>query len=80
VRLILTSTGASGESVTLELNAPLRFAAAGAAVTLLPGCDGRWNTCDTKFNNEVNFGGHRFALSNLAVKALAIPASAGGKK
>jgi uncharacterized phage protein (TIGR02218 family) len=80
VRLILTSTSESGGSVVLTLNAPLRFNATGTEAALVPGCDGRWNTCDQKYANTVNFGGHRFAMGNLAIKALDIPAAGGAKK
>ncbi len=80
VRLILGSTVAAGNTLTLALNAPLRFNGVGATASVVPGCDGRWSTCDTKFANTPNFGGHRFALKNLAVKAIEVPASSGGKK
>jgi hypothetical protein len=34
--------------------------AVGQAVTIYPGCDGAAETCDTKFNNLVNYGGVDF--------------------
>lgn len=80
VRLILANAQENAGAVTLTLNAPLRFNTAGATVTLIPGCDGRWVTCDSKFSNTANYGGHRFALRNLAIKALDIPQIHGGKK
>jgi len=80
VRLILAHPAESGGALTLTLNAPLRFNTTGATVTLVPGCDGRWATCDGKFGNSAAFGGHRFALRNLAIKALEIPEANGGKK
>lgn len=80
VRLVLTSSAVVGGALVLRLNAPLRFNAAGAPATLLPGCDGRWSTCDSKFANTPNFGGHRFALRNLALKAIEVATPSGGKK
>ena len=47
---------------------------------LIPGCDGRDSTCQSKFNNFPNWGGHRVPLKNLSLKALEIQSGAGGKK
>ena len=80
VRLILKHEAESAGALTLTLNAPLRFSGVDAEVTLLPGCDGRWGTCDGKFDNTARYGGHRFALRNLAIKALEVPQVNGGKK
>jgi uncharacterized phage protein (TIGR02218 family) len=79
-RTILASTAASGNAITLTLNAALRTAIVGQALTLFPGCDGTETACLAKFNNFTNFGGHRFALRNLTFKALETPAVGGGKK
>lgn len=80
VRLILTHPPESATTIVLTLNAPLRFNGVDATATLVPGCDGRWVTCESKFSNTGNYGGHRFALRNLAIKALDIPQINGGKK
>lgn len=79
-RLVMTHPAASGDTITLTLNAPLRFAAVGAAVQLTPGCDGRMATCISKFNNLVNFGGHQHALRNLSIRAVEVQPTAAGKK
>ena len=79
-RSVLTSTEASGTSVVLTLNAPLYFATVGQAITALPGCDGTPATCINRFGNFRNFGGHRYAYKNLAVKALATPEIDASKK
>lgn len=79
-RTILTSTAESGGAVTLTLNAPLSWAEASDTATVTPGCDGRASVCTSKFSNFVNWGGHRFALRNLALQAVEVPAISGGKK
>jgi uncharacterized phage protein (TIGR02218 family) len=80
VRTILVSGAEASGQVVLMLNAPLSFAAVGAAATVYPGCDGRDTTCSGKFNNFVNWGGHRVPLRNLTLKALEISPGSGGKK
>lgn len=80
LRTIVASNAASGSNVALLLNAPLLFANPNALARLFPGCDGTEGACKTKFSNFVNFGGHRFALRNLAIKAVEVKVSAGGKK
>lgn len=79
-RTILTSTVATGTTVVLTLNHPFFFAVATDAAVLIPGCDGTADTCINKFSNFRNFGGHRYAFKNLAVKALAVPEIDAAKK
>lgn len=79
-RTILASTVATGSTVTITLNAALYFAEETDAAVLLPGCDGLPDTCITKFNNFDNFGGHRAAFRNLAIKGLETPEIDAAKK
>lgn len=66
-------------SVTLSRD-PLAFPSAGDAVALYPGCDGRWDTCRSKFANRLNFGGHpHIPVSNPSLVKLSSAAN-GGKK
>ena len=80
VRSIVVSTAASGTSLTLLLNAPLPALTWPVSASIWPGCDGTQAHCTDKFSNFVNFGGHRFALRNLAIKAIEVQVVAGGKK
>lgn len=48
-------TAHNGDTITL--NYPLRDLAPGERVSVFPGCDGSENTCRSKFNNTINFGG-----------------------
>lgn len=48
-------TAHNGSQLTLSY--PLRDLAADEAISLYPGCDGLENTCRSKFNNVINFGG-----------------------
>lgn len=79
-KTILSSTAESGGSVTLTLNAPLSWAVVTDSATVVPGCDGKAATCTSKFSNFANFGGHLFALRNLALQAIEVPAASPGKK
>ncbi|XOV69406.1 MAG: phage BR0599 family protein [Verrucomicrobiota bacterium] len=79
-RTILASTAESGGSITLTLNHRLFYTSQGADCVVVPGCDGRPETCSGKFANFVNFGGHRYALKNLTLKALEIPQTDTAKK
>lgn len=66
-------------NVTLARD-PNPFPNAGSDVTLYPGCDGRWDTCQTKFDNGLNFGGHpHIPVSNPSLVKLSSAAN-GGKK
>lgn len=60
-RAILDNTANSGGLITLTLaRDPSPFPSAFGAVKLYPGCDGSKTTCNDKFANYVNFGGHPF--------------------
>jgi len=74
------STAEVGGEVTLTLNAPLAYAMIDDTGFLFPGCDGTDGACVLKFDNFVNWGGHRIPLRNLTVKAMEIKAGTGGKK
>jgi uncharacterized phage protein (TIGR02218 family) len=80
LRSVIGSTG-SVDVVTLTLNAPLRHATAGQSLVAVPGCDGQAATCDTKFDNFINFGGFPAVPDkNLSLKAVENRVSAGDKK
>jgi hypothetical protein len=56
---ILRSSSVSAGVLTVTLSRdPIVFPSVSAPVKLWPGCDGRWDTCRSKFGNGVNFGGH----------------------
>jgi hypothetical protein len=56
---IVRSSSVSGGSVTVTLSRdPSPFPEVGIAVSLWPGCDGIASTCQEKFANWQNFGGH----------------------
>jgi uncharacterized phage protein (TIGR02218 family) len=81
VRTVLQDTRVNANTHDLVLNHPLNHAAVSQAVTLLPGDDHRAATCQAKFNNYVNFGGHPFVPnSNLTLQAIRASPSSGGKK
>lgn len=79
-RTILASTAESAGAVVLTLNMALRFAGLSTTGRVLPGCDGTPDTCIVKFANFRNFGGHRFAFRNLAIKGLDTPTVDAAKK
>jgi hypothetical protein len=59
---------------------PRPFLRTGQAVGIFPGCDGRFETCESKFNNRENFGGHPFVpAANPSLVKLS-SAINGGKK
>ena len=53
---------------------------AGSMVTLLPGCDRSMTTCQTKFNNYANFGGHPFVPARNLSMNVTTNAQGGAKK
>lgn len=78
---IVSSTAESGGSITVTLSRP-PFPAPdlGEEVSLLPGCDGVAGTCQTKFANWLNFGGHPLRpIANPSLVRVSGPL-AGGKK
>jgi len=81
VRSILKSTASGGGVHTLWLNLPFKRVTTADQLVIYPGCDGLLATCNSKFTNTDNFGGHPFVPpNNLTLKALTIPSSGGGKK
>jgi uncharacterized phage protein (TIGR02218 family) len=80
IRSILADTVVSATVRQLTLDLPLQYAQVGDAITLLPGCDGKWLTCRTKFKTY-NFMGHPFVpVKNPTLAAVEQPVSQGGKK
>lgn len=60
-RAIINNTAASGSALTITLSRdPSPFPGAGASVVLYPGCNGSKDTCNSKYGNYLNFGGHPF--------------------
>jgi len=57
LRSIKDSTRIDTAHQTLHLTRPLFLNTVGATLVALPGCDHRNVSCQTKFNNYVNFGG-----------------------
>lgn len=51
-------TGHVGDTITLNL--PFAGIAAGQQVNIYPGCDHMLTTCNSKFNNVLNYGGQPF--------------------
>lgn len=81
VRFIRSSSSPSTNTITLTLNWPLEKASAGATVTAYPGCDYTAPTCETKFSNLVNFGGHpNIPATNLTLEAVKSQNPKGNKK
>lgn len=79
-RTVVQDTVVSGTQRDLVLNLPLVSAVAGQAITLVPGCDGKWATCQDKFSND-NFSGHPFVPEkNPTLIAIPVSTSRGGKK
>jgi uncharacterized phage protein (TIGR02218 family) len=80
VRTILTSVESDPGELTIKLNAPVAVAV-GQRITLIAGCDGAAETCKTKFDNFVNFGGFvAVPEKNLTMTAIDAVTSQGGKK
>ena len=80
LRTILQDTVVSGTVRELTLNLPLVNAIAGGTLTVVPGCDGKWDTCQTKFSNT-NALLHPFVPEkNPTLTAIPITVSQGGKK
>lgn len=52
----------------------------GQTIDIWPGCDGRMETCQEKFSNWLNFGGHPFAPIGNPSLLKASSAISGGKK
>ncbi len=80
VRGILEDKRISGTERELTLNLPLRYATTGTTAKLLPGCDGKWSTCQIKFGNTRFFGHPQVPDKNPTLAAIDNPVSQGGKK
>jgi hypothetical protein len=79
-RSILHSVAITG-GVRLTLDRPLLKSAVSASIDLYPGYDGTIDTCESKFSNRINFGGHPYVPdTNPAVKAVKAKQVKGGKK
>jgi uncharacterized phage protein (TIGR02218 family) len=80
-RAILNSTTVTVGALTVWLNRPFEpLPEADDEVVLFPGCDLRAETCQDKFDNYLNYGGHPFLpAANPSLIKLAQPV-AGGKK
>ena len=80
LRTVMASSAAAGNAVTLTLSYPFHRAQMGNTATVIPGCDGKADTCTSKFANFVNWGGHRSVSRNITLKGLRTPDIGGGKK
>lgn len=79
-RTVIQDTVVSGTERDLVLSLPLVNASVSDSITLVPGCDGKWATCQTKFSND-NFSGHPFVpVKNPTLIAIPVSTSQGGKK
>lgn len=79
IRSILSDTIVSSTVRELTLDLPLQHAETGSAMTLVPGCDGKWATC-AKFGT-LHFMGQPFVpAKNPTLAAVEQPVSQGGKK
>jgi hypothetical protein len=77
---IRQSSGMSSLTVTLARD-PNPMLQINEAVQLYPGCDGLPETCQSKFDNFVNWGGARVAAANLSLVKVNLPSGdSGGKK
>jgi hypothetical protein len=81
-RPIANNLAASAGVISLSVMGALATTPAnGTAVRVYPGCDGRRETCLTRFSNYDNFGGHPNApKGNPSLVKLSNAAGGGGKK
>lgn len=81
-RWIADNAAQSGSNLDLILATPLPTApSAGTAVEFYPGCDGRFETCSSKFANKANFGGFPYMpTGNPSLAKVSKNLSSGGKK
>jgi len=80
---IVRSTLPVAGVLTVTLNGePDPFPVAGVHVRLVPGCDKRWQTCDTKFGNyyDGNFRGYPRVPARNPVASVPESTPTGGKK
>lgn len=80
-RMILANSAASSNAITLILSWPLALASNGDTGTISLGCDLTRETCETRFSNEANFGGHPYVpVNNLVINAVETSQPKGNKK
>lgn len=80
VRRILSNSAYAAGAVDFVLSHPLKNAGGGETAKVLPGCDGRVETCDA-YGNLVNYRGHANPTeNNLSVEALPSENRRGNKK
>lgn len=78
---VLASSEAVGGGLDVTLSRdPSPWLAAGAAVRLYPGCDGKRTTCQTRYDNYLNFGGDPFVPTGNPSLIKLSEDAAGGKK
>ncbi len=80
IRTVLQSAVISATVHELTLNLALGKAVVGQAITLLPGCDGKWATCENKFGNDRYMGHYLVPQKNPTLTAMQFSTSSGGKK
>src|SRR5690606_7118880 len=80
IRTILSSSAEATGPSTLTLSLAFRRDHVGESAEVVPGCDGRFATCNAKFSNLINWGGHRSVRRNLTLKAVEIAEAGAGKK
>jgi uncharacterized phage protein (TIGR02218 family) len=80
IRTILSSSVEATGHLTLTLSLAFRRDHVGEAAEVVPGCDGKFATCNAKFSNLINWGGHRSVRRNLTLKAVEIAEAGAGKK
>jgi uncharacterized phage protein (TIGR02218 family) len=80
IRTILSSSVEATGHLTLTLSLAFRRDHVGEAAEAVPGCDGKFATCNAKFSNLINWGGHRSVRRNLTLKAVEIAEAGAGKK
>ena len=79
IRLVTYDSSVDADTRNILVDRPL-VTGAGSMVTLLPGCDRSMTTCQTKFNNYANFGGHPFVPARNLSMNVTTNAQGGAKK
>jgi uncharacterized phage protein (TIGR02218 family) len=79
--IVGSTTGAGGsDQHSIQLSAPFsRKPEIGDTINIAAGCDLSHVTCEGKFANFANFGGHPFIDENLSLKAIKLNQDGGGK-
>lgn len=80
-RTVRGSSAADGNDVVVHLDAAFAFATVGSEIRIHPGCDLTPATCETKFDNFINFGGFGYVTqTNLALRGIEYDTTGGQKK